>query len=457
MKSMFVVLFAVFSFVFCSQVQGEFLPVGKVNVGSQIGLSDKLIVWEGDEGGLWGFDRSTQKEFIIDIHGFIETFDLSGSNVAFISNSTLYIYDHETQRKSFVSSAIDDCAIDGKLVVFRDKYKICLYDIESQSRLELGEATGPRYSARVAISGNFVVWTDMEWVDQGCIYSYYIDSQVKKHVDSFYSPCLSLDMDGEVFAMRHGFSVLIMNLRTNDGVVHQGILPVNTNVSVSGNLVVFNSYENIISYDVNTYSSETIADGSFENASAVISGNMVVWKEDRGWGYEPIFGVYLDSGNDECSRATEVVKGVALNGSTVDATGLDITSGSLNDHKDVWHYFEPAVSGSYTVSLCGSGFDTTVGVFADCHGQEVAFNDDLCGIQSQVSFKAKAGVRYLIRVAGYDGDSGEYTVMVTGGAACVNRPVADISGDCKVDMADLAMVAAGWLSCGLDDESACWD
>lgn len=452
MKSVFVVFCAVFSFMFISQVQGEFLPVGHVNVGSRIRLSEELIVWDGEEGGLWGFDRSAQTEFVISIKGFIEAFDLSGGNVAFIRNSSLFIYDLDAQRPSFISYATSTCAIDGKFVVFRDLDKICLYDIENKSKLELGEVTGPNYSTRVAISGNVVVWAD-----KGDIYSYCIDSQTKEHEEFFGSPCMSLDMDGDIVAMRCGISVHIKNLRTKDMISLNGILPENANVSVSGNLVVFNSFTYIISFDVNTYSSDVVYEGPSELGSAVISGNMVVWKEDRGWGYEPIFGLYLDSGNDECRRATKVVKGVALSGSTVEATGLDITSDTYNDHKDVWHYFEPAIGGNYTVSLCGSGFDTTVGVFADCNGQEVAFNDDYCGMQSQVSFKAKAGVRYLIRVAGYDGDSGEYTVLVDGGAVCVNRPVADISGDCKVDMVDLAMLTADWLSCGLDDQNACWE
>ena len=41
-------------------------------------------------------------------------------------------------------------------------------------------------------------------------------------------------------------------------------------------------------------------------------------------------------------------------------------------------------------------------------------------------------------------------------AVCVNRPLADISGDCKVSILDLAMLAAEWLDCGLDRPEICW-
>jgi len=48
--------------------------------------------------------------------------------------------------------------------------------------------------------------------------------------------------------------------------------------------------------------------------------------------------------------------------------------------------------------------------------------------------------------AAYDGEC----------AVCVNRPLADISGDCKVSLPDLAMLAAEWLDCGLDRPEICW-
>lgn len=42
-------------------------------------------------------------------------------------------------------------------------------------------------------------------------------------------------------------------------------------------------------------------------------------------------------------------------------------------------------------------------------------------------------------------------------AACVNPPLADLNGDCWVDMQDLALFARDWLSCGLDAPEYCFD
>lgn len=38
---------------------------------------------------------------------------------------------------------------------------------------------------------------------------------------------------------------------------------------------------------------------------------------------------------------------------------------------------------------------------------------------------------------------------------CLNKPTADLNNDCKVNLADIAIVASQWLACGLDDPQAC--
>jgi len=39
---------------------------------------------------------------------------------------------------------------------------------------------------------------------------------------------------------------------------------------------------------------------------------------------------------------------------------------------------------------------------------------------------------------------------------CMQRPPADLNGDCRVDFQDFALFAESWLSCNLRPESACW-
>jgi len=40
---------------------------------------------------------------------------------------------------------------------------------------------------------------------------------------------------------------------------------------------------------------------------------------------------------------------------------------------------------------------------------------------------------------------------------CISPPAADLNGDCRVDFLDFAAMASGWLDCGLDPQTACWE
>jgi hypothetical protein len=117
--------------------------------------------------------------------------------------------------------------------------------------------------------------------------------------------------------------------------------------------------------------------------------------------------------NDECSHAW-CIDAPWSGGPTIGATGQDVTSCAFNDANDVWLSYTPVASGAVTISTCNEGtdFDTTLAVFDGCGGVELACNDDFCGFQSQVTVNMTAGTRYLIRVAGYNGATGQYAVTV---------------------------------------------
>ncbi len=135
--------------------------------------------------------------------------------------------------------------------------------------------------------------------------------------------------------------------------------------------------------------------------------------------------VYYEGGeplpNDECLDAIPVTEDVPYIGSTVGATGTDITTCGDSDSADVWHSFTPLSTSSYTISLCGSSFDTTLAVFYDCGAAELACNDDECDLQSEIDIELTAGHEYFIRVAGYNGDTGNYILLVTGGGAVLEN------------------------------------
>jgi hypothetical protein len=47
--------------------------------------------------------------------------------------------------------------------------------------------------------------------------------------------------------------------------------------------------------------------------------------------------------------------------------------------------------------------------------------------------------------------------VAVGKSICREQPRMDFTGDCRVDMADLAVFAESWLECNLLPESACWE
>ncbi|MHC4076011.1 MAG: right-handed parallel beta-helix repeat-containing protein, partial [Planctomycetota bacterium] len=147
--------------------------------------------------------------------------------------------------------------------------------------------------------------------------------------------------------------------------------------------------------------------------------------------------------HDECGSAMDLTYGIPNSNSTALAGGTDVTSCGLNDTNDVWYLFSPSADANYVVSLCGSDFDTTLSVFNGCGGTELACNDDYCNSESELTVKLMAGNGYLIRVAGYDGEMGNYTVLVT--------LAGDLDADGNVDLADYSLFAGKWL------ESSCVD
>jgi len=161
---------------------------------------------------------------------------------------------------------------------------------------------------------------------------------------------------------------------------------------------------------------------------------------------------------DDCGDAILVSENVTYNGATTGATGATTTSCSSNDTADVWHSYTASGNGVATFSLCGSGFDTSLAVFDGCGGSELACNDDFCSVQSKLTLSVLSGMTYLVRVAGFEGDTGDYQLLVT-----ETHPVNDNCSDPNVVITGVPFIgssvdAAGtdMSSCGTDDRADVW-
>lgn len=96
---------------------------------------------------------------------------------------------------------------------------------------------------------------------------------------------------------------------------------------------------------------------------------------------------------------------------------------------DVVYRFSPSANGWVCLSLCGSSYDTVLGVY-DASQNCIACNDDSCGLQSQLRVHLDAGRTYYFVVDGYGTDCGNYVFNPVGcampGACCFE------DGTCRV-------------------------
>lgn len=136
--------------------------------------------------------------------------------------------------------------------------------------------------------------------------------------------------------------------------------------------------------------------------------------------------------NDACAAAETILLNQTKAGNTLGAdTSLILDDASCGANigagggKDVFYSFTPPATGPYTLSLCGSSFDTVLAVLSDCSGSTasiLACNDDAaaCATSGTNSILAgvvlNSGTPYLVRVAGYDdgtgGASGDFTLVI---------------------------------------------
>jgi len=121
--------------------------------------------------------------------------------------------------------------------------------------------------------------------------------------------------------------------------------------------------------------------------------------------------------NDACVNATPIGCGQTVNGNSSTATGESTPICDFfmsTNTNSLWYSFVGSGQ-NVTASLCGSSFDTDIVLYTgnctllSCAG----YNDDFCGLASQISWFATAGVTYYIRVAGYSTfDFGAFTLTM---------------------------------------------
>jgi hypothetical protein len=127
--------------------------------------------------------------------------------------------------------------------------------------------------------------------------------------------------------------------------------------------------------------------------------------------------------NDVCATGARwIADGQTLTGNTALATNDGTAScGNSATSRDVWFRYRPLTGGTVVVTSCGSTFNTVISTrVGACNGAQNTCNDNTntCTTNasaSRVQFVAAAGQLYYIRLAGFNGATGEYAINVTGG------------------------------------------
>lgn len=130
-------------------------------------------------------------------------------------------------------------------------------------------------------------------------------------------------------------------------------------------------------------------------------------------------------GDDQCATAQAIagVGSFAFDNSTA-TTGATLNPacyffGSSTVDSDVWFSWTAPTDALFTMDTCGTtGVDTKVSVTdGSCAGTMLGCNDDLCGLQSEVSWIGVAGQTYLLQVGTFPGATGGTgTINISDGA-----------------------------------------
>jgi hypothetical protein len=146
--------------------------------------------------------------------------------------------------------------------------------------------------------------------------------------------------------------------------------------------------------------------------------------------------------NDDCANAIALACGDVVSGSTAlataDAEVSGVTCGSYSaTAPGVW-YTVVGTGLDITASLCGSAYDTKLFIYEGACGSLacVGGNDDVCDLQSEITWTSTYGTTYSIWVTGYGSATGAFNLAIT----CV-RPSND-------DCANAEVIACGDVVAG---------
>lgn len=131
-----------------------------------------------------------------------------------------------------------------------------------------------------------------------------------------------------------------------------------------------------------------------------------------------------------CAGAAPIGVGVEVNGNNASSVGDGLINLCAPTSRSVWHSFTPSVSGTHTISLCASSFNTVATLYGACGQPLLACDDDTCGDDAVIVYPLTANTTYFLRVASFGTDAGgAYALRVLAPAA--SPPAYDVCGTAR--------------------------
>jgi len=170
--------------------------------------------------------------------------------------------------------------------------------------------------------------------------------------------------------------------------------------------------------------------------------------------------------NDLCEDATEVGEVTDLPFSTV-GTSHDGPTGCMTS-PNIWFAYKPSAAGLATISLCGSEYDTRLGVYTGTCGAltQIGCDDDACdpGLQSVLyDIPVDPAMTYYVEVGGYSTNVGNGILNITlappceftctggtpEGEDCIEDYADDVTnGGCNMDVPVFGSIGPNEKICG---------
>ena len=133
------------------------------------------------------------------------------------------------------------------------------------------------------------------------------------------------------------------------------------------------------------------------------------------------FAVAATAQNDDCSGAIVVANGPNGPFTTVGATTSSPPWSCGSAGNDRWYLYTASGPGTLQASVCGASFDTVLQVLNGAAGcgslVSLGCNDDGCGSSSSLTVSLPGAGAYYVRVGGFAGQTGSFTLNVNGPTA----------------------------------------